>query len=297
MTDEWALLRKLASRENIGFEPARLPTRKWQTLASGIRLSYLDWPDNGPVALFLHGGALTAHTFDLVCLEIGDGYHCVALELRGHGDSDWAEDSSIGTLVDDIAAFADTQDWSRFHLVGMSLGGGVAGHFAATNPGRLRTLAFIDVGPTVNFESTAPMRQFFDQVRSGQSVEQLVDSAIASSRSADRDKIQYRFQRNLKTTPAGVAWKMDRRRPADFEHILGKLSELAGLAQTISCPVLIVKGGGSAVLTEENADAFARAFPNGRLRIIADASHNVQEDKPKDLANLLRGHFVCEGPG
>jgi pimeloyl-ACP methyl ester carboxylesterase len=179
----------------------------------------------------------------------------------------------------------------------MSLGGGVAGHFAATNPGRLRTLAFIDVGPTVNFESTAPMRQFFDQVRSGQSVEQLVDSAIASSRSADRDKIQYRFQRNLKTTPAGVAWKMDRRRPADFEHILGKLSELAGLAQTISCPVLIVKGGGSAVLTEENADAFARAFPNGRLQIIADASHNVQEDKPKDLANLLRGHFVCEGPG
>ena len=161
MTDEWALLRKLASRENIPFEPARLPTRKWQTLASGIRLSYLDWPDNGPVALFLHGGALTAHTFDLVCLEIGDGYHCVALELRGHGDSDWAEDSSIGTLVDDIAAFADTQDWSRFHLVGMSLGGGVAGHFAATNPGRLRTLALIDVGPRVNFESTAPMRQFF----------------------------------------------------------------------------------------------------------------------------------------
>jgi pimeloyl-ACP methyl ester carboxylesterase len=90
---------------------------------------------------------------------------------------------------------------------------------------------------------------------------------------------------------------MDRRRPADFEHILGKLSELAGLARTISCPVLIVKGGGSAVLTEENADAFARAFPNGRLQIIADASHNVQEDKPKDLANLLRGHFACEGPG
>ena len=39
MTDEWALLRKLAARENIGFEPARLPTRKWQTLASGIRRS------------------------------------------------------------------------------------------------------------------------------------------------------------------------------------------------------------------------------------------------------------------
>jgi len=39
MTDEWALLRKLAARENISFEMARLPTRKWQTLPSGIRLA------------------------------------------------------------------------------------------------------------------------------------------------------------------------------------------------------------------------------------------------------------------
>jgi hypothetical protein len=47
MTDEWALLRKLAARENISFEAARLPTRKWQTLPSRIRLSYLDWPGRG----------------------------------------------------------------------------------------------------------------------------------------------------------------------------------------------------------------------------------------------------------
>ena len=248
-----------------------------------------------------HSSCMAAHrprTHSILSAsKIGNGYHCVAPELRGHGDSDWAEDSSIGTLVDDIAAFAQTEERLSFSSRRHVRRGGVAGHFAATNPGRLRTLAFIDVGPRVNFELMAPMRQFFDQVRSGQTVEQLVDSAMASSRSADRDKIQYRFQRNLKTTPAGVAWKMDRRRPADFEHILGKLSELAGLAQTISCPVLIVKGGGSAVLTKEDADAFARAFPNGRLQIIADASHNVQEDKPKDLANLLRGHFASEGPG
>jgi pimeloyl-ACP methyl ester carboxylesterase len=291
MTDEWALLQRLAARENIAFEPARLPTRKWQMLPSGVRLSYLDWPGDGPVALMLHGGALTAHTFDLVCLDLSDRYHCVALELRGHGDSDAPEDKSIGVMVDDIAAFIDAREWRRFNLVGMSLGGCVAGHFAATDPGRLASLTFIDVGPKVNFESTASVRQFFNDTPSGQSVEQLVDRAMASSRSADRDKIHYRFQRNLKATSDGVAWKMDRRRSTDFEHILGKLSELTGLASTIPCPVLIVKGGASVVLTENNADAFARAFPSGRWQVLEGAGHNVQEDKPKELANLLRGHF------
>src|ERR1700716_2349819 len=142
MTDEWEILRRLAAREDIAFEPARLPTRKWQTLPSGICLSYLDWPGDGPIVLLLHGGALTAHTFDLVCLDLSDRYHCVALELRGHGDSDSPEDNSIGSMADDIGAFTNAQNWSRFNLVGMSLGGCVAGHFAATSPDRLASLTF-----------------------------------------------------------------------------------------------------------------------------------------------------------
>lgn len=295
MTDEWALLRKLAARENIPFEAARLPTRKWQTLPSRIRLSYLDWPGRGPAALFLHGGALTAHTFDLVCLDLSDRYHCVALELRGHGDSDKSDDRSIDTMTEDVAAFVAAQDRSPLHLVGMSLGGVVAGHFAATNPARLASVTFIDIGPKVNVESTASMRRFFNEVRSAQSVEQLVELAVAQSRSGDRDTIHYRFQRNLKATPEGFVWKMDRRRPADFEHILDKISELAGLAPDISCPVLVVKGGRSAVLTEQDADSFARAFPNGRWQVVGKAGHNVQEDDPKGLANELRSHFAGAG--
>jgi pimeloyl-ACP methyl ester carboxylesterase len=297
MTDEWALLRKLAARENISFETARLPTRKWQTLPSGLRLSYLDWPGRGPTALFLHGGALTAHTFDLVCLDLSDRYHCVALELRGHGDSDKADDRSIDAMVDDVAAFVAAQDWSPPHLVGMSLGGVVAGHFAATNLARLASVTFIDIGPKANAESTVPMRRFFNEVRSAQSVEQLVELAVAQSRSGDRDTIYYRFQRNLKATPEGLVWKMDRRRPADFEHILDKISDLAGLAPHISCPVLVVKGGRSVVLTEQDTDSFARAFPNGRWQIVGNAGHNVQEDNPKDLANELRSHFASAGAG
>jgi pimeloyl-ACP methyl ester carboxylesterase len=179
----------------------------------------------------------------------------------------------------------------------MSLGGNVAGHFAATYPGRLASVTFVDVGPKVNFDSTASMRRFFNEFQSAQSVEQLVELAVAESRSGDRDTIHYRFQRNLKATPTGFVWKMDPRRPTDFEHILGKLSDLAGLAPDISCPVLIIKGGRSAVLREQDADSFARAFPNGRWQIVEKAGHNVQEDDPKGLATELRSHFASAGAG
>ena len=42
--------------------------------------------------MFLHGGALTAHTWDLCCLALRDDFHCLALDQRGHGDTDWAPD-------------------------------------------------------------------------------------------------------------------------------------------------------------------------------------------------------------
>ena len=70
-----------------------------------LRFRYLDWGTKGrrPI-LFLHGGALTAHTWDLCCLALRDEFYCVALDQRGHGDSDWAPDAdySISAQREDI---------------------------------------------------------------------------------------------------------------------------------------------------------------------------------------------------
>src|ERR671918_719277 len=56
-----------------------------------MRFHYLDWGSRGkrPI-LFLHGGGLSAHTWDLVCLALRPDYHCLALDQRGHGDTDWS---------------------------------------------------------------------------------------------------------------------------------------------------------------------------------------------------------------
>src|SRR5258706_13468139 len=111
-----------------GFTPA---SRRFGT-PEGLQLHYLDWPGQGDTIVFLHGGALTAHTWDLVALELENDFHCVALDLRGHGLSDWSERYSIPDSVRDVAALADQLGGDGFHVVGMSLGGNVAAHYAAS---------------------------------------------------------------------------------------------------------------------------------------------------------------------
>src|ERR1700739_1542703 len=79
-------LKTTAVRAGFSFGDVVLPSDK-TVLVGHLRFRYLDWGNEElwPL-LFLHGGALTAHTWDLCCLALRDEFHCIALGHRGHGD-------------------------------------------------------------------------------------------------------------------------------------------------------------------------------------------------------------------
>ncbi len=84
-----------AVRAGFSFAGVVLP-ESHEVQVGRMRLHYLDWGNKHlPPMVFLHGGALTAHTWDLCCLALRDEYHCIALDQRGHGDSDWADDARL----------------------------------------------------------------------------------------------------------------------------------------------------------------------------------------------------------
>jgi hypothetical protein len=63
---------------------------------NGIRFHYLDWGNEHlPHVVLLHGGSLTAHTWDMAALLLRDSYHLVALDQRGHGDTDWTPEDQL----------------------------------------------------------------------------------------------------------------------------------------------------------------------------------------------------------
>ena len=75
--------------------------------------------------LLLHGGNQTAHSWDLVSLHLADRYHVLAIDQRGHGDSEWARDAdySATAMAEDALAFIDQQRLERPLVMGHSMGG------------------------------------------------------------------------------------------------------------------------------------------------------------------------------
>ncbi len=259
-------------------------------------LHLLDWGGDGPPALLLHGGALTARTWDYVALGLRADFRLIALDLRGHGDSHWAETYPLAAYVADVLAVVDQLGVAPCHLAGMSLGGVAAALSARAAPDRFASLALVDVAPGVDFASTARMRGFIGAVETAASVEAVTAQALAVSPRSHPGKVAYRMAALLTQTMAGDwRWKQDRRRPTDFPAILAAVAALDQIAAASRLPTLLVRGGRSRVLDAAAGEAFARAVPGARVSVAPDAGHNVQEDNPVHLAQAFRDFWTSAG--
>ena len=116
---------------------------------NNLRLRYLEWGTVGKTPLVcLHGFSEQAHVFDEFAEAMARHYHVYALELRGHGDSQWAADGyERDRYVDDVAAFLDAMALQKVVLVGQSLGGMIAMLYAPEHPDRVERVVLVDIGP------------------------------------------------------------------------------------------------------------------------------------------------------
>jgi pimeloyl-ACP methyl ester carboxylesterase len=259
-----------------------------------MRFHYLDWGNKDrPTIVFLHGGALTAHTWDLVCLALRDDFHCVALDQRGHGDSDWAADGdySIGAALSDSKGFVDHLGLDKFILVGMSLGAINSLAFAAAHPERLSHLVIIDAGPEMRRPGSSRIRDFVTQVQETVTVEAIIEKALEFNPRRDPKILRRSLMHNLRQQPDGTwRWKYDTQRfkALDQEVHRAERAKLADGLARIACPALVVRGGESDVFHEEDGIRLAQRLPKGKFVTVPKAGHTVQGDNPKDLVAELR---------
>ena len=285
---DFLALAPLARRLGIIFDDTAPPCHLVLSGADGVKLHALDWGGGGPPTLFLHGGRLTAQTWDYVCLGLRGRMRAVALDLRGHGDSDHTPECAFEGYVRDVGAVLDALAWPKAHLVGMSLGGLAAAHFAAAAPDRVSSLVIVDVGPGVVFEGTARMREFFQRVNPRAGPGAMVEAAMQTSPLSDRERVTYRMAAMMRQNESrGWRWASDDRHPVDYPALLAKVEEMVIAAERLAAPCLVVRGGRSLVFTDEAAARFAACFAEGAWVTIPDAGHNVQEDNPAGLIAAL----------
>lgn len=228
---------------------------------AGCRLHGFDWGGAGSPVLLLHGGGLTARTWDFVCLGLRGAARLVALDLRGHGDSDWSDDYRIDVMAADVVAAADHLGFGRVRLVGMSLGGVIAAHVADSRPDRVERLALIDVAPGVDFESTRRVRAFMTGLGPVRELETVIEAAMRVNPRANRAGVAYRMSTLFRRAPDGDWVPKGDLRPPDFPAILAAIDRL--VAQLTGVPVLLVRGGRSRVLPKPPPNAWSGAFRTG----------------------------------
>jgi pimeloyl-ACP methyl ester carboxylesterase len=282
-----------AVRAGFSFEDVVLP-QEGDVSVDGFRLHYLDWGTRGkPAILFLHGGALTAHTWDLCSLALRRDFHCLALDQRGHGDSDWAPDGdySIAAQVADIRGFIDHLGLDKFVLVGMSMGAINALAYAINHSERLSHLVIIDAGPEMRRPGSSRIRDFVNDVADVVSIEAIIERALEFNPRRDPNILRRSLMHNLRRQEDGSwRWKYDRSRFQRLEHEehRAERARLADGLEHISCPTLVVRGGDSDVFHAEDAERLAARLPNGRQVTVPNAGHTVQGDNPKGLVAELR---------
>ena len=259
----------------------------------GMRLHFVNWGTAGfPPVLFLHGGGLTARTWDLVCLALRTSFHCLALDQRGHGDSEWSPGLDYGTAahVADLEALIAHLRLDRPVLVGQSMGALNALTYAERHAAELGGLVLVDMTPNVRLEGTQRIFDFVTAPAELDSVEEFVERAKQFNPRRDPRLLRRSLLHNLRQLPNGKwTWKYDRRhmtreRLASLRDQVGRLWEMIG---TVTCPTLVVRGERSDVVTPESAAALASALPDGESVTIADAGHTVQGDNPRGLAEAL----------
>jgi esterase len=286
-------LKATSVRAGLSFDEVVLPSEKTVGIG-GLRFRYLDWGNEGlqPI-LFLHGGALTAHTWDLCCLALREEFHCLALDQRGHGDTDWAPDAdySITAQREDVRGFVDKLGLHRFVLAGMSMGAINALAFAIHYPEKLSHLVIIDAGPEIRRPGSSRIRDFVNGGANPETLDAIIERALAFNPRRDPKILRRSLMHNLRQQADGNwVWKYDRKRFQQMDrdvHTAERRALAEGLAK-VTVPTLVVRGAESDVFHEEDAERLLQRLPDGRYVTIPRAGHTVQGDNPKDLAEALR---------
>jgi pimeloyl-ACP methyl ester carboxylesterase len=268
-------------RQTSGLEPAASTGRHVEV--NGLRLHYLDYGNEGlPPMLCIHGGGAHGHWFDYVAAGFTSRYHVRALDLRGHGDSDWTEppDYRFDAYAADVAAFSEKLDLRDFVLIGHSMGGMVSLVHTVQHPGRVRKLVVVDTRTLMSAERIAKMRDFGTKpARSYATREELVSRyrlEPAGTQMAAPDVLRHIAERSARQQPDGT-WrhKFDRRVYATFERRDGM-----PLWEKVTIPALLVKGALSGRISAEMYEEVKKRAPQVKLAEVPDSDHHVTLDNP-----------------
>ena len=243
---------------------------------AGVRLHALHWGNlEHEKVVLLHGGGANAHWWDHVAPEIAERFHVIALDFRGHGDADHPQETRVGALSDDLEALLEHLGHPSVRLIGHSMGGAIALEHACRHPD-VRALVAVDVARGASKRSRRSARLALALKRSYPTRADAIARyrfLPPSAHASETLRVHIATQSVLEEPDGRFGFKFD---PRWFALPPRPRPDL----EQIRCPVLVLRGSESSLLTREGADALARELRDARVLVIEAAGHHIHLDQP-----------------
>ena len=261
--------------------------------ANGLKFHYLKWGGEAkePV-LFLHGALQQAHSWDFIALPLAADYHVLALDARGHGDSQWAPDGdySLESHLSDLDGIVEALGLEQFILVGHSMGGRNGYVFASRQPHKVKGLVIVDTGPEVKSEGDARIQRFRELPGEIDSYQDFA-TRVQEYTGRPLEQVLGALRYTIRQRPDGKwTWKYDKLlRTPGYRPSSWPSEKLWECLARIRCPTLIIRGSESDIFTPEVMEKMLQVIPQSTSAVVPGAGHLVAGDNPTGFLKAIRG--------
>ncbi|MCH2336914.1 MAG: alpha/beta hydrolase [Pseudomonadales bacterium] len=261
----------------------------------GLRFHYRDWTSqqvNAPDLVLLHGYTGHCRSWDAFANVMSKQYRVLALDQRGHGETEWAPADQYGTMemVADLDAFVSALRLERFVLLGLSMGGMVAIAYAGARPVQLARLVIVDIAPEIAAEGIQNIQQSVARSDVFDTVEDAFRRARADNPVPPEGHHYDRVRASLMRTDEGKwTYRYDRAlRGPGSQRLRLAVDEGWDAVASFNVPTLLIRGEHSPLLSRDVADKFVSIAKNSQLVEVPGSGHPVPLDKPEGFLDAVQ---------
>ena len=257
-------------------------------VSSGLNIAASTWGlESNPLVLLLHGGGQTRHAWGETGKKLSlSGFHVLAIDLRGHGVSDWHPDGEYGIenyKKDIVCILQELNKPAAF--IGASLGGMTSLSIAGDSELKelCWSLVMVDIGLYPNLEGSQEIVNFMHSGSEGfESVEEAAESVSNYLPHRKRPRDNRGLEKNLRLKDDGrYYWHWDPRfldsRPKDMSEDYRQRQKAFALG--VEAPTLLIKGAMSNILTQKEVEDFLGIIKHSEFIEIKNAAHMVAGDR------------------
>lgn len=252
-----------------------------------LKLNYREIGEGRPL-LILHGLFGMLDNWASIGKALSENFRVFLIDLRDHGKSPRSEDFNYGLLADDLNNFCLDHDLSSVYVIGHSMGGKAAVQFAYSYPDLVDMMVVVDIVPRAYQGGHEEIFKAIMAIKLDDYPSRSDIQAELSKSIEDMATLQFLMKNLGRDIEEGYYWK------ANFKLLYKNYAKINGfdkIVHPIAIPTLLIKGGNSAYIQNQDDKFINRAFVNASIVEIQGAGHWVHASHPAELMEVVLSFF------